>query len=182
MKIPILKMIAILALGVSSAWAENLEVEKADSRIQVDAKATGHAFTGELKNYTVKVSGNAQTNVPTAFSLTWEFNDLKTGDEKRDKEMIRWLGGGNPKGSFAFEKSWVDDKGQLHAQGELTIHGVSKTVSFPYSVKREGDHVTIDGTARLDYQNFKLPIIRTMAIMTVDPKLAVRFHIVGQLK
>jgi len=182
MKISILKMISVLAAMTPGAWAETLEVNQANSRIQVDAKATGHHFTGELKDYSATVSGNAQTNEPTAFSLSWDFNDLKTGDEKRDKEMIKWLGGGHPKGTFTFTKSWTDGKGKLHGQGELTIHGVSKTVSFPYSVNREGDHVTIDGTANMDYQNFSLPIIRSMAVMTVDPKLTVRFHIVGQLK
>ncbi len=177
-----LKVIAVLATGITVALADNLEVHKANSRIQVDVKATGHGFTGELKNYKVKVNGNADSNQPTAFSLQWDFNDLKTGDEKRDKEMIKWLGGGKPKGSFTFTKSWADDKGKPRAEGELMIHGISKTVSFPYSVKRDGDFVTIDGTVNMDYQNFSLPIIRTMAIMTVDPKLAVRFHIVGQVK
>jgi polyisoprenoid-binding protein YceI len=177
-----LKVIAVIAAGVTGALADNLEIDKTNSRVQVDAKATGHGFTGELKDYTVKVSGNAATNEPTAFSLQWDFNDLKTGDEKRDKEMIKWLGGGKPKGSFTFSKSWTDDKGKLRAEGELTIHGISKTVSFPYSVKRDGDFVTIDGTVNMDYQNFSLPIIRTMAVMTVDPKLAVRFHVVGQVR
>ena len=34
----------------------------------------------------------------------------------------------------------------------------------------------------MDYQDFKLPIIRAMAVMTVDPKLTVRFHVVGKIK
>jgi hypothetical protein len=49
-------------------------------------------------------------------------------------------------------------------------------------VKKEGNWLTIDGTATLDYQNFGLPIIRTMAVMTVNPKLTVRFHLVGVAK
>jgi hypothetical protein len=42
--------------------------------------------------------------------------------------------------------------------------------------------VTIDGTVSMDYENFKLPLIRSMAVMTVDPKLKVRFHVVGKVK
>jgi len=34
----------------------------------------------------------------------------------------------------------------------------------------------------MDYQNFSLPIIRSMAVMTVDPQLVVRFHVVGKVK
>ena len=42
--------------------------------------------------------------------------------------------------------------------------------------------MTIDGKVSMDYQNFSLPIIRSMAVMTVDPKLVVRFHVVGKVK
>jgi polyisoprenoid-binding protein YceI len=172
----------LMAVSAAFACAEKLEVDKGKSRIQVDAKATGHEFSGTLTDYSVSVSGDAVTNEPAAFSLQWDFNDLKTGDEKRDKEMIKWLGGGKPAGSFTFTKAWKDEKGNAKAEGTLTIHGVSKSISFPYTVKRDGDWITIDGKASMDYQNFSLPVIRAMAVMTVDPKLAVRFHLVGQLK
>ncbi len=171
-----------LTLLVAAAQAETLEIDKTRSRIQVDAKATGHSFTGTLEDYTASASGDGSTNDPTAFSLSWDFNDLKTADEKRDAEMIKWLGGGKPKGSFKFTKTWTDEKGQRHIMGTLTVNSVSKTIAIPYTVRREGDIVTIDGRAGFDYQNFSLPLIRAMAVMTVDPKLAVRFHVVGKVK
>ena len=34
----------------------------------------------------------------------------------------------------------------------------------------------------MNYEDFRLPLIRAMVVMTVDPKLTVRFHIVGQIK
>lgn len=169
-----------MMMVIASAEADTLKVDKTRSRIQVDGKSTGHEFTGTLDDFTAKVSGNIADLEPTSFVLGWKFSDLKTADEKRDKKMIDWLGGGSPKGTFKFIKSW-DQGGKAYAQGKITIHGVSKVISFPYSVKKEGDWVTIDGTATLDYQNFKLPIIRAVAVMTVDPKLTVRFHIVGKL-
>lgn len=168
----------IATLG--SVSAKNLNVDKTKSRIHVDAKATGHSFTGTLQDYTATVSGNTTELKPTAFSLAWDFTNLKTGEKKRDRKMIDWLGGGNPKGTFSFTKSWKKD-GKNYAMGKITIKGVSKTITFPYTVKKEGNWITIDGIASLDYEDFKLPIIRTAAIMTVNPKLKVRFHIVGEL-
>ncbi len=147
----------------------------------MDAKATGHAFTGTLSKYDAQVTGDAASLAPSAVKLSWKFADLKTEDEKRDKEMIKWLGGGKPEGRFEFIKTW-EDKGTSYAQGKITIHGVSKVIAFPYTVKKAGNWVTIDGTASLDYQDFGLPIIRAMAVMTVNPKLSVRFHLVGQVK
>lgn len=163
-------------------YSATLEVDMDRSRIQVDAKATGHAFAGNLGKYTLSAEGDATTQQPTALSLAWNFVDLKTADEKRDKEMIKWLGGGSPKGSFKFVKSWDVKTEGGQAQGVLTINSVAKTVAFPYTVKRDGEWVTVDGKVSMDYQDFKLPIIRAMALMTVDPKLVIRFHVVGKVK
>lgn len=170
-----------LLLIPAIASAGTLKVDQAKSRIQVDAKATGHEFTGTLSTFTAKVSGDDAALTPTAVDVAWKFSDLKTQDEKRDNEMIKWLGGGAPEGRFTFTKTWTD-KGKTYAMGDLKIHGISKGISFPYTAKKEGNWVTIDGAASLDYQDFGLPIIRAMAVMTVNPKLTVRFHLVGEAK
>jgi polyisoprenoid-binding protein YceI len=167
---------------ITLAQAATLKVDKGRSRIQVDAAATGHKFTGTLKDYEASVSGDAATLSPTGFELTWTFSDLDTADAKRDAEMLKWLGGGKPKGSFKFVKCWTDDAGKQQGMGNLTVNGVSKSVSFPFTASKDGEWVTIDGKVSMDYQNFKLPIIRAMAVMTVDPKLVVRFHVVGKVK
>jgi polyisoprenoid-binding protein YceI len=171
-----------LLVSLTLAHAATLEVDKDRSRIQVDAKATGHNFTGTLKDFTASVSGDPASLAPQGFKLDWKFNDLDTDDAKRDKEMVKWLGGGQPKGSFKFTKSWTGKDGTQQAMGQLTINGVSKTVSFPYTAKKDGDWVTVDGKVSMDYRNFSLPIIRAMAVMTVDPQLVVRFHVVGKVK
>lgn len=91
---------------ISASAADTLKVDKSKSRIHVDGKSTGHSFTGTLQDYTAKVSGNAGNLEPSSFELDWKFSDLKTADQKRDKNMIEWLGGGAPKGSFKFLKTW----------------------------------------------------------------------------
>jgi polyisoprenoid-binding protein YceI len=172
--------ICSLLVLATTAGAGTLAVDKAKSRIQVDAKATGHDFTGTLDDFEAAIAGDPGSLAPTAVKLSWKFADLKTGDVKRDAEMLKWLGKG-PQGSFSFIKTW-QDKGTDHAQGKLTIHGISKVIAFPYTAKKDGNWVTIDGTASLDYQDFGLPIVRAMAVMTVNPKLTVRFHLVGESK
>lgn len=169
-----------MLMAAVAADAATLKVDKDRSRIQVDGKSTGHGFTGTLDDFTAKVTGDPGTLKPSSFQLDWKFSDLNTEDAKRDKEMIKWLGGGSPKGSFKFIKTWQDG-GKDYAQGSITIHGVSKLIAFPYSVTRNGEWVTIEGTAKLDYEDFGLPIIRAVAVMTVKPELTVRFHVVGRL-
>ena len=131
MKLRTIATLCGMLCTLSLAHSATLDVDKDSSRIQVDAKATGHIFTGTLKDYKASVSGHAASLKPSGFELTWKFTDLDTDDAKRDAEMIKWLGGGAPKGSFKFTKSWTDKAGRQQGMGTLTIHGVSKTVSFP---------------------------------------------------
>lgn len=182
MKTNLPHVLSILLCMAGTAYCATLEVNQARSRIQVDAKATGHDFTCTLEKYTMKASGNGSTLAPESLELNWNFSDLKTAEEDRDAAMIKWLGGGKPQGSFKFVKYWTDNKGTTNAQGTLTINGVSKTIYFPFTVKKTGEWATIDGKVSMDYQNFNLPVVRALAVMTVDPKLAVRFHIVGKVK
>lgn len=165
-----------------TSHSATLAIDPGRSRIQVDAKATGHGFTGTLEKYSAKVAGDASTLAPLAFDLNWSFQDLKTAEADRDAAMIKWLGDHQPQGSFKFVKSWTDKQGATNAQGILTIHGVSKTIAFPYTAQRDGDNVTISGKVSLDYRNFNLPLVRAMLVMTVDPQLVVNFLIVGKIK
>lgn len=175
---PLCALTAGLLALCAATHADELKIDKAKSRIQVDAKATGHTFTGTLDDFKATVTGDRQSLLPSSVNLSWKFADLKTGDEKRDKEMIKWLGDKSPSGSFKFTKTWIES-GKTYAQGSLTIHGISKTIAFPFTATKNGNWVTIDGTASLDYQDFGLPIIKNMAVMKVSPELSVRFHLVG---
>lgn len=113
-------------LSMAIARAVVLDIDPDRSRIQVDAKATGHEFTGDLKQYTVKVEGDATKAQPTKFELGWDFNDLKTGEAKRDVEMVKWLGGGKPKGTFIFDKAW-----DVKSGGGSVLRARSPLTEFP---------------------------------------------------
>jgi polyisoprenoid-binding protein YceI len=177
-------MIAVFATLLGSLLigsAATLEVDKAKSKIEVRAKATGHEFTGTLKDYVITASGDAATMKPTALDLSWTFKNLDTADAKRDAEMIKWLGGGDPKGSYKFVKVWSKD-GVDYAEGTLKLNGVSKTVQIPLTVKKEGAVVTTTGKVTLNYKDYGLPLIRAMLVMTVDPELTISFTLVGKVK
>jgi polyisoprenoid-binding protein YceI len=176
----------VMALGLMAAaglHAGTLKVDPQTSWVKVDAKATGHSFTGNLEKFEAAVTGDDATLQPQSAVLRWDFSDLKTGDGKRDSEMLKWLEHGkSPKGEFRMNKTWRDKSGNSHAQGTLKIHNVVKNVTFPVTAKRDGKRVVIDGNVWLDYQDFSLPVVRAMVVMTVDPKLNVKFHLEGESK
>lgn len=175
--------IAVLALSLAPANASDLTVDAHKSWLKFDASATGHSFDGALKKFDAEVSGDATSLTPAAVSLSWDFKDLDTDEPKRDVEMLKWLEyGKSPKGSFQMTKSWVDGSGVTWVQGTLKIHSIARPIAFPIQTSKNGDHVKIDGQVWIDYQNFGLPIVRNMAIMKVDPKLKISFHLEGDAK
>jgi len=175
--------VALLAFTVMSANASDLTLDARKSWLKFDASATGHSFDGALKKFDAEVSGDATSLNPAAASLSWDFKDLDTDEPKRDVEMLKWLEHGkSPKGSFQMTKSWVDDSGVTWVQGTLKIHSIAKTIAFPIQTSKNGDRVKIDGQVWIDYQNFGLPIIRNMAVMKVDPKLKISFHLEGDAR
>lgn len=184
MKTVILSGVSLLAiLSLIPVEASDLSVDAQKSWVKVDASATGHSFSGSLSKFDAKVSGDASTLVPSSATLQWDFSDLKTNDAKRDAEMLKWLEyAKNQKGSFEMTKTWTDSAGKTWAQGNLKFHGISKAVAFPLTTSKSGDRVKIDGSVWIDYQDFSLPIIRNMAVMTVDPKLKISFHLEGDAK
>ena len=172
----------IAALGAVGAHAGELKIDGRQSWVKVDAKATGHSFTGSLAKFDAAVTGDESTLAPKSAVLKWDFADLKTAEDKRDTEMLKWLEyGSQPNGEFRLTKTWQDKEGHTMAQGTLKIHGVSKSVTFPVTAARDGKRVKIDGSVWIDYQDFSLPTVRAMVVMTVDPKLNVRFHLEGDL-
>ena len=177
---PCLSTAILLAAGTAELRAETFVVDKGRSRIVVQAKATNHAFTGVLTDYTLKISGKDGSAEPTAVDLRWDFKHLDTANRKRNRNMLKWLDHARtPTGSFRMTNWSRDARGQAIAHGILTIHGVSKEIRFPCQVKRDGSSLTAEGTVRLNYTDFGLPIVRQLAFLTVKPELTISFRLMG---
>lgn len=183
MKYPI-SLIAMAAglLAIAPLKAAEFVVDPAQSAILVDVSATGHDFTARLENYSLKIAGDASSATPKTASLSWDFKDLKTGDAKRDHEMLKWMDHPkHAKGSFSLESVLKSKDGSTWARGKLTFHGVSKTIQFPVTKKKEGNKVTATGSTRIDHRDFGLKKIRKFGFLTVDPVVTVRFSLVGSI-
>lgn len=166
---------------VASAGATPLEVDYKQSKIDVAVSATIDSFIGHLEKYEATVDCDAATNLPTQAAVSFNFSDLKTGKTDRDAEMLKWLEyPTNPKATFALT-GWKQSGTTNLAVGELTIHGVKKSIQMPVVVKNTDGNWNITGEADFDYRDFNLPKIRKMLMLVVDPHLQVRFHLVGKM-
>ncbi len=94
--------------------------------------------------------------------------------------MLKWMDYENhPMASYRLEEL-AQQSGILEARGILTIHGVSQPIAFPVAIGTEGERVTIEGVAKLNFLDFGLKPIRKMLFMTVKPEMSVDFHLEGR--
>ena len=173
-------VLANIAAILPSIAAERLvNIDAAQSRMDVVVRASVDSFTAHLKRFEPIVKVNDEGRIVGA-RVTFQFRDLATGKEKRDREMHVWQQTDTfPDG--AFELSTLDPAkapaGGWMAAGRLTFHDVTRDLRFPVTVQREGNMYSIDGDASIDTRGFGLPVIRMLAVLKVDPLVHVKFHL-----
>jgi polyisoprenoid-binding protein YceI len=177
-----LRLVATLLLlpFALSAAERNLKVDPARSYVDVDVKSTTDNFTAHLDAYALRATVDDKGRIKTA-TLTFKFDDLKTGKPERDKKMLEWLGGNEPAGKFELGILALAPDGQGQANGNLTFHGATNLVEFPVNVSKAAESYVITGSAMLDYRSWKLKVFRTLGVLKVDPFVSIRFKFTGDV-
>ncbi len=173
-----LLLVGATARGAGGAAA--LEVDRPHSQIEVAVSSTVDSFVGKLERYQVRVEWDPTTALPAQADVSFDFADLKTGNPARDAAMLKWLDYTTNRIATFHLTGWQQAGATNVALGRLTMHGVSAGVQLPTVVQPHGQTWEISGTARFDYRDFKLPKIRKLLVLTVDPQLQVSFHLAGK--
>ena len=177
---PYLLLTAFEVIAIA-AGAKPIEIDPQQSKVEVAVSCTMDSFVGKLEKYQANVDCDPAAALPAKADVSFDFADLKTGKTDRDAAMLKWLQYDTNRTASFHLTSWQQAGTTNIAVGELTIHGVSLTVQMPVLVKRDDVAWDISGQATFDYVDFKLPKIRKALFLTVDPKLQVKFHLVGKI-
>ncbi|OHE86481.1 MAG: hypothetical protein A3G75_00145 [Verrucomicrobia bacterium RIFCSPLOWO2_12_FULL_64_8] len=130
--------------------------------------------------YVADILGAPDTAKITKAVFRFHCTDLKTGNAKRDKEMLAWLHyEQNPDGAFELTALDLAADGRQMVHGNLTFHGVTKPLSFPVTVLNDKNVYAVDGEAVVDHREFGLPVFRKFGLLKVNPLVKVRFHLQG---
>ena len=171
-------LLPLLLLPCAVLAAERaLKIDRSRSFVDVDVDATKN-FTAHLDAYEAKVSVDDTGKIKGAV-FAFKFTDLKSGNDSRDADMIKWLGGGTPEGRFELGNLALTPDGQGQASGRLIFHGVTERIEFPVNVTRADGAYAITGETTIDYRNWKLKVIRKAFLFTVSPEVKVRFKLTG---
>ena len=158
-----------------------LQIEKEKSRVVVEINVTAHSFVATLENYELKITVDAESAKINNTEFSFDFKDLKTGKNARDKAMLKWEEYNKyPNGTFILNN--LHEQGAKYiAVGKLTLHGIEKEIIIPLKVHSEGAKWTIDGSTVIDHLDWDLPIVKFL-VLKVDPNLKINIHLEGMLK
>jgi polyisoprenoid-binding protein YceI len=172
-------LLATLVLPVVLAAAERpLKIDHARSYVEVDVKSTLKNFTAHLDAYELNVNVDDTGKIKSAV-LQFRFADLKTGDDGRNADMLKWLGGADATGRFELGIIAVAPDGQGQATGKLTFHDNTKLIEFALNIDRADAAYTISGSPAFDYRDWNLKVYKRDFLLKVDSEITVRFKVVG---
>jgi polyisoprenoid-binding protein YceI len=171
-----LALLVLLPLSVLAA-ERPLKIDRSRSFVDVDVDATKN-FTAHLDHYEAKLMVDDAGKIKSGV-FTFKFSDLKSSNNDRDADMIKWLGGGDPEGRFELGNLAITPNGQGQASGRLTFHGATERVEFPINLTKEDGTYTITAETTIDYRQWNLKVIRKAFLFTVDPLVKIRFKLTG---
>jgi polyisoprenoid-binding protein YceI len=144
---------------------------------QSDAVGRTSAITGQV---TISEQGGAYRASDANFTV--DVSKLKSNEDRRDNK-IRTIGLETDKypqatfavaGPIAIPKDAVDGKiVTVQAEGDMTLHGVTKKVSIPLQVQRNGNEIRIVGNYDFAWDDFGMtaPSVPPFVSVTGNPKL-----------
>ena len=144
---------------------------------QSDAVGRTSAITGQVM---ISKQGGAYRASDANFTV--DVSKLKSNENRRD-DKIRSIGletDKYPQATFAtagpieIPQDAVDGKVvTVQAEGDMTLHGVTKKVSIPLQVQRKGDQIRIVGNYDFTWDDFGMtaPSVPPFVSVTGNPKL-----------
>ena len=135
------------------AW----KVDKANSRLEFAAEQTGKAFTGRFEDFEATIVFDADNLDAARIEVSVATGSARTGDRQRDDALptADWFAAKEfPTATFIADKIVKTGEGAYAAEGALTLRGVSKPLTLPFTLAISGSRATADGATSLIRTDF----------------------------
>ena len=144
-----------LLLIPTMALAKPYKVIKSDSSITFSGTHAGNDFAGTFNDWIAEIDFDKNNLSDAHAIITFDLREAKTGNAMYDGTLPSpdWFDARNHPQAM-YELTSVQENGDVYkAEGDLTIKGITKPVSFDFTL--EGDNPTLMAASfsinRLDY-------------------------------
>ncbi len=142
-------LVTVFAFTVPTQW-------KIAPKYNISFSTSG--VSGIFKTFTGNISFDEQSLATSKFDITIDINSINTGNGMQNKHAkgADWFDAAKyPAIKFTSKK--IDKTGTGYtATGDLQVHGITKTVSLPFTFKRNGNGGTFEGLFNINRNDFKI--------------------------
>ena len=149
--------LVLSALVVSAAEARPYAVDKAASRLGFSGSMMGAPFTGAFGRWDAVINFDPNNLRASRASVTVDMASASTGDDARDEALPSsdWFNvSRHPRATFVTRSITRTGPNRYAALGDLTIRGVKRTVTLPFTLTLSGGTARMNGRLALDRTQF----------------------------
>ena len=143
---------AMLAGMSASAEAATWTIDTARSHLGFTGSENGSAFSGRFGKFSGAIVFDTAAPAAGHADVTIETGSATTGDQQKDGALpdSDWFATGKyPQAHFVATTFKATGGGAYEAVGTLTIRGVTKPVTLPFTLAITGDTAKANGTVQL---------------------------------
>jgi len=163
------------------AWT----VDPAHSRLGFDSKIGGIAFSGAFRKWDASIAFDPEDLAHSTAAVAIDLASAATGDKDRDGLLpaADWFDTAHfPQARFATSTIKSVGPGRYLASGQLTLKGVTRPVSLPFTVTIQGRTATMTGAVAIDRSLFNVGAAQFSGEDVVPHAVTVRIAIVARRK
>lgn len=150
-----------LTLAAGPAWSQAAApawtVDKGASRVGFRAAMSGTAFEGRFTRYDARIAFDPANLKGSKITAVIDLASAATGDPTRDEALPSsdWFAvKTHPRATFVSRRITAAGPGRYVAAGELTLRGVKRPVSLPFTLAITGNTAQANGSLVLDRTAF----------------------------
>jgi polyisoprenoid-binding protein YceI len=145
----LLALVPAIALAAPPAWT----VDKPASRLTFSSSVSGAAFTGSFSRWDAVIHFDPKDLAHSDVTATIDIASAATGNGDRDAELPDqdWFWTSHfPRASFVAHGFQAAGPGRYIAPGVLTIRGVAKPLTLPFTLAITGPSAKMNASVQLN--------------------------------
>ena len=149
----------VLMISVAAAAPAKWNVDQARSSLGFEVMVNGQKVAGKFKAFGALIAFDPKDLVHSSAKITIPMDEAKSGDATRDAMLLKpdWFNILDFPQAVYQTTAFVSKGGNKYeAQGTLTLKGVSKPVTLPFTLAIKGNTAVAKGETTLERLQFNV--------------------------
>jgi polyisoprenoid-binding protein YceI len=173
--------IAGICLALPALAATALKTDTAKSKVSIVFKQLNVPVEATFKKFNAQISYDTAKPETSKANVEIDVNGFDLGDPEYNREVLKkeWFNAAQfPKATFVSSQIKPGAAGKLDVTGKLTIKGKTTDVSFPLTVKKEGNNQIFEGVLPIKRLTYNIGEGEWKDTSMVADEVTIKFRVV----